>query len=144
MKRARSFFFILGFAAVLGTALCQAPPQADRPQLYLLGDFLVDVSRSAEYEAALKELLSCLAQHSFPLLFDIYATNDGHYFVIYGLKDFSEVDRSGTRPGGTWPGGWGPKAFKPSIAASWSPSSSGSISSGISGPTSPSSRKMSA
>lgn len=88
---------ILSVALLFGASPVLAHPQESPPQLppqlYLMGDFLVDVSRAAEYESALKELLAGLAKHAFPLLFDTYTTDDGHYFVIYGLWDFSEVDR---------------------------------------------------
>jgi hypothetical protein len=58
-----------------------------------MGDFLVDASRTAEYEAALKDLLSSLDKHVFPFRFDIYTTDDSHYFVIYSLENYADVDR---------------------------------------------------
>lgn len=67
----------------------QAPP----PQLYLMGDFLVDASRASEYEAAFKDLLASLAKHGFPILFDTYSTDDSHYYFIFGLENFAGVDR---------------------------------------------------
>jgi hypothetical protein len=79
---------IAGLVALPG--LCAA--QEFAPRLYLMGDFLVDVSRAGEYEAALKDLIAALASSSFPVLFDTYVTNDSHYFVIYGLDNFASVD----------------------------------------------------
>jgi len=93
MKRARILFLALGLVAGFGTALGQSPPQADPPGLYLMGDFLVDASRAGEYEAALKDLLAALADHAYPLRFDTYTTDDSHYFVVYELEDFADVDR---------------------------------------------------
>jgi hypothetical protein len=93
MKRARSIFLIMGLATIFITTICQAPPQNDPSRLYLMGDFLVDASRAGDYEAALKELISHLKKHAFPLLFDTYVTDDSHYFVVYGLKDAADIDR---------------------------------------------------
>jgi len=65
----------------------------DWPQLFLMGDFLVDVSKAGEYEKALKDLIAHLGPNGFPFRFDTYSTDDCHYYVIYGLKGFSDVDR---------------------------------------------------
>lgn len=79
---------IAGLVALPG--LCAA--QEFTPRLYLMGDFLVDVSRAGEYETALKDFIAALASNSFPVLFDTYATDDSRYFIIYGLENFASVD----------------------------------------------------
>jgi hypothetical protein len=98
------------------SALCLVPPdglfsQEPAPQLYLMGNFLIDASRTAEYEAALKDLLGSLGKHGFPVLFDTYSTDDSRYFIIYGLESYAGVDR--------WKEAWrdlalkiGPEAFQ--------------------------------
>jgi len=63
------------------------------PSLYLMADIQVDVSKVPEYEAALKSLITALTDAGFSEVFDTYATDDGRYYVVYGLpKGYSSVD----------------------------------------------------
>jgi hypothetical protein len=85
----------MAFLSILASfALLSLPAgaQETRPKLFLMADALIDVSRAGEYEAALQDLIAALASSSFPVLFDTYATDDSHYFVIYGLDNFASVD----------------------------------------------------
>jgi hypothetical protein len=67
--------------------------QDAEPKLFLMADILVDVAQAGEYEAAMKALLTELAKHGFPLVFDTYSTDDSHYYIIYGLENHAGVDR---------------------------------------------------
>jgi hypothetical protein len=82
-------FAILIFFSFLPASIHSEQAQ---PQLHLVGDFLVDTSRVAEYEAAIKELLSNLQMHGFPFRFDIYSTDDNHYYAVYPLKNYADAD----------------------------------------------------
>ncbi len=93
MKKSRTIIPVLGLAVILGAWPVQAPTQELQPQLFLMGDYLVDVSRAAEYEAAFKDFITTLGKHDFPLLFDTYSTDDSHYYVIFSLKNYADVDR---------------------------------------------------
>jgi hypothetical protein len=93
MKKSRAIIAILGLVVFLGARPAHIHSQELQPQLFLMGDFLVDVSGVAEYEAAFKDLIANLDKHGFPLLFDTYSTDDSHYYVIYGLKNYADVDR---------------------------------------------------
>jgi len=104
MRKAWLGFFVLGLAVLLVAWPDQGLAQENPSQLYLMGDFLVDASRAPEYESALKELLAHLVKHGFPFRFDTYVTDDSHYFVVYGLKGFAEVDR--------WAKAWAELALK--------------------------------
>jgi hypothetical protein len=92
MKKSRPIILILGLTLCLGAWPAIVRSQEAQPQLYLMGDFLVDVSRVAEYEAAVKEIMANLEKHDFPFSVYIYATDDGHYYAIYPLKNYAEVD----------------------------------------------------
>jgi hypothetical protein len=81
-----------GLVLILGVLPGAARSQEAQPQLYLMGDFLVDVSRVAEYEAALKDVLANLKRHGFPFQFDTYNTDDSHYYIIYSLKNYGDTD----------------------------------------------------
>jgi hypothetical protein len=61
-------------------------------QLYLLADWRVDVSRSGEFEAALKELLTVMTEQGFPSAMDTYAMEDGHYYATLALAGHAGVD----------------------------------------------------
>jgi hypothetical protein len=65
----------------------------DWPALFLMGDFLVDISRTGEFEAGLKDLIAELRPRGFSFRFDTYATDDGHYYLVFGLESFADVDR---------------------------------------------------
>jgi len=91
MKRlsiAAAIFMAIGPVHPLPASYQEAPPQ-----LYLMGDFLIDASRVAEYESALKDLLAALDEHGFSVRFDTYSTDDSHYYLIYGIENYAGVDR---------------------------------------------------
>ncbi|MGB7294886.1 MAG: hypothetical protein WBC70_04790 [Candidatus Aminicenantales bacterium] len=92
MKRTRPIILILGLAVLLSAWSVQSRSQELQPQLYLMGDFLVDISRAAEYEAAFKELINNMEKHGFPFHLDTYTTDDSHYYVIFLVKNFADVD----------------------------------------------------
>ncbi len=75
-------------------ALCQDPAApAPPPGLYLMADIQVEVAKAPEYEAALKALIAALMEARFAVVFDTYVTDDGRYYVVYGLdKGYGSVD----------------------------------------------------
>lgn len=92
MKRVRPVgWFIVLIATGVQPALI--PAQEANPAVYLMADVLVDVSQAAEYEAAFKELLGGFKKHAFPFVCDTYSTDDSHYFTIFSLKNYGDVDR---------------------------------------------------
>ena len=93
MKKSRPMILILGVLIFLGAWPAQARSQETWPTLFLMGDFLADVSMAAEYEAALKDLINNLEKHGFPFRFDTYNTDDSHYYLIFGLKNYADVDQ---------------------------------------------------
>jgi len=92
MKKRQPILLILGLALFLGAWPAHVRSQETQPQLYLIGDFLVDVSRAAEYETALKELMGNLEKHAFPFPIHIDSTDDGHYYALYPMKSYADVD----------------------------------------------------
>jgi hypothetical protein len=92
MKKIPPSILIFGFIVLLGARPAEIRSQEAQAQLYLMGDFQVDVSRAAEYESAVKELLANLGKHGFPFLLDTYSTDDSHYFIIYSFKNYSDTD----------------------------------------------------
>ncbi|MBN1224698.1 MAG: hypothetical protein JXB23_15740 [Candidatus Aminicenantes bacterium] len=107
MNRDRWIILILGFIVLLSTRPTQILSQETDSQLYLMGDFLVDVSRAAEYEAAVKEIMADLEKHGFPFSVYVYTTDDGHYYAIYPMKNYDDAD--------LWSKGWGELAQKMGI-----------------------------
>ena len=65
----------------------------DWPALFLMEDILVDISRTAAYETALKELIAELGRSGFPFRFDTYVTDDSHYYIIDGVENYAGIDR---------------------------------------------------
>jgi hypothetical protein len=92
MKPQKAFVSILALVGFLGVLPTAIHPQELQPQLHLVGDFLVDTSRVAEYEAAIKELLANLEKHVFPFALDIYSTDDNHYYLLFPLKNYADAN----------------------------------------------------
>jgi hypothetical protein len=92
MKYNKPSASILGLVVILGVLPAAIRSQEAQPQLYLMGDFLVDTSRAADYETALKELLANLEKQSFPFRLDTYSTDDSHYFLVFPLKNYADAD----------------------------------------------------
>ena len=88
----------------LGGLPAAVSSQDTQPQLSLIGDFLVDTSRVAEYEAAVKDLLANLEKHNFPFSLSTSNTDDGHYYVVYPMKNYADAD--------AWLKAWGELAQK--------------------------------
>jgi len=99
MKPNKPIILAAGLAALLITFPNTAPAQELQPQLHLVGDFLVDTSRVAEYEAAIKELLANLEKHGFPFALDIFSTEENHYYLLFPLKNYADAD--------LWINAWG-------------------------------------
>jgi hypothetical protein len=104
MKKSRFIILILGIFFFLGSWPAQTRSQETQPNLYLMADSLVDVSRVAEYEAALKDLMNSLEKHGFPFGAYVYTTDDSHYYVVYPLKNYADAD--------LWFKAWGDLAQK--------------------------------
>jgi hypothetical protein len=92
MKRHKSLALFFGLAVFLSVLPIAMRSQELQPQLYLVGDFLVDTSRVAEYEAAVKELLANLEKNGFPFRLDTYSTDDSHYYIVYPLINYGDAD----------------------------------------------------
>lgn len=94
MKRLVRSLMVLESAVLFGLAPALVRAQeAPAPNLYLMGDFLVETARAAEYEAGVKDLLAELKTRGFPLQFDTYSTDDGHYYFIYEMNGYAGGDR---------------------------------------------------
>lgn len=92
MEHRKGCLIVLAAAAFLGLLKAAVYPQDTQPELYLVGDFLVDTSRVGEYEAALKDLLANLEKHGFPFSLATSTTDDGHYYVVCSVKNYASVD----------------------------------------------------
>jgi len=92
MEQRKNRLLVLALAVFLGILPASVHSQEAQPQLLLMGDFLVDTSRVAEYETAVKELLVNLEKQGFPFLLDTYSTDDSHYYIVYGLKNYADAD----------------------------------------------------
>ncbi len=92
MNKHRWIILVLGLAAGFAIWPGRALSQESPPQLSLMGDYLVDVSKAKEYEAALRDLMKNLEKHGFPFSVFVYSTDDGHYYAIFPLKDYADTD----------------------------------------------------
>lgn len=92
MKHHKFPALFFGLTVVLGILPAAIFSQEAQPQLYLMGDFLVDTSRVTEYEAAVKDILANLEKHAFPFRLDAFRTDDNHYYIVYPLNNYADAD----------------------------------------------------
>jgi hypothetical protein len=92
MRVMKPVIAMMALSVILSGAPSIPPSGASALRLYLRGDILVDVSRSDEFEAAVKELLAGLAKHGFPFRIDVYSTDDSRYYVDVPLRDHADLD----------------------------------------------------
>ena len=91
-----------------------ASAQALPSSLYLMADIQVVVAKAPEYEAAFKALIAALRDARFAEVFDTYATDDGRYYVVYGLPKGYSRSKTSRQPGAAHPSGSGPTSSSPS------------------------------
>lgn len=71
-----------------------APAQEKKPQLFFIEDDVVKPAMVAQFEAALTETVATLFKaYSWPWPFQVYATEDFHYYILYPFESLSEVDK---------------------------------------------------
>src|SRR4030042_2167936 len=92
MEQRKNRLLGLALTVFLGLLPAAVFSQEAQPQLLLMGAFLVDTSRVAAYETAVKELLANLEKHGFSYLLDTYSTDDSHYYMVYSLKNYADAD----------------------------------------------------
>jgi hypothetical protein len=90
-KLACAFLFLA--VSVLAFAL-PAPAQEKKPQLYFVEDDVVKPAMVAQFEAALKETVTTLFKaYGWPWPFQVYATEDFHYYILYPFESITEIDK---------------------------------------------------
>jgi len=92
MKERRNRIIAIALTSALGLLPTAIFSQENQPPLFLMGDFLIEVSRTAAYEEAFKEVLANLKTHEFPFVLDTYSTDDNHYYVIYSMQSYAGAD----------------------------------------------------
>jgi hypothetical protein len=92
MSKRKPLALILGLAVILGGWPAALAGQEKQPELSLIGDFLVDTSRVAEFEAGLKDLLALMEKHGFSFSLGTSMTDDGHYYMVYPMKGYADLD----------------------------------------------------
>jgi hypothetical protein len=71
-----------------------APAQEKKPQLYFVEDDVVKPAMVAQFEAAMKDVVATLFKaYSWPWPFDVYATEDFHYYTLYPFESLTEIDK---------------------------------------------------
>ena len=92
MRSSTSLILLLALVSASPPLMASQDQPSPPPHLYLMADIQVEVAKAPEYEVALKDLIAALASSAFPVTFDTYATDDSHYYIIYGLESFASVD----------------------------------------------------
>jgi len=69
--------------------------QEKKPRLFLVEDDVVKPALVSQFEAALKETVAdVFTAYGWPWPFDVYATEDFHYYVLYPFESLSEIEKA--------------------------------------------------
>ena len=92
----RNRTWIVSFAVLVacsfGAASLAPAGEEEKGQLSFVEEVTVNPAGVAAYEAAVKEFTSVLADHGFPYAYEAYTTDDYHYYYVYPIKEFADVD----------------------------------------------------
>ncbi|HOW85712.1 MAG TPA: hypothetical protein P5119_00955 [Candidatus Aminicenantes bacterium] len=89
----RVLVFVVLAVGVLTLGLTAAG-QEKKPRLFFVEDDVVKPAMASQFEAALKETVeSVFKAYAWPWPFDVYATEDFHYYILYPFESLSEIDK---------------------------------------------------
>jgi hypothetical protein len=66
--------------------------QGAKAQLYAVWDLKVHPSKSMEYEAAVKEMKDLYIKYKCPFAWNVYKTNDFHYYFLIRIANLTALD----------------------------------------------------
>ncbi|MFB0519560.1 MAG: hypothetical protein ACETWC_09805 [Acidobacteriota bacterium] len=92
MRGKVSILLIVGLVAVLWAVTALAQAEEPKAQLYFVEDVVAKPSMVAEYEAIIKEVVPLCTQHEFPYPFYTYSTDDFHYYFVYPVENYADID----------------------------------------------------
>ena len=94
MRRRIFIFFMVGIMVALCALTTYA--QAEKPpvQFYFVEDNVVKPSKMNQFEAAVKEFLAMIEEYHFPYSFYTYMTDDFHYYFVYPIEGFSDLEKA--------------------------------------------------
>ena len=92
MRGKVSILLMVGLVVTLWAVTALAQAEEPKAQLYFVEDVVMKPSMVAEYEAIIKEVVPLCAQHEFPYPFYAYSTNDFHYYFVYPVENYADID----------------------------------------------------
>ena len=92
MRGKVSIPLMVGLVAVLWAVTALAQAEEPKAQLYFVEDVVMKPSMVAEYEALMKEVVPLCTQHEFPYPFYAYSTDDFHYYFVYPVENYADID----------------------------------------------------
>ena len=84
--------FAVLVACTFGVVSLAPAGEEEEGKLYFIEEVTVKPEGVAAYEAAVKSFSSIMAEHGFSYAYEAYATDDYHYYYVYPIKDFADVD----------------------------------------------------
>lgn len=84
--------FAVLVACTFGVVSLAPAGEEEEGKLYFIEEVTVKPAGVATYEATVKKFSSILAEHDFPYAYEAYTTDDYHYYFVYPIKDFADVD----------------------------------------------------
>ncbi len=83
---------MVGLVVTLWAVAALAQAEEQEAQLYFIEDVVMKPSMVAKYEAVTKEIAPLCTQHKFPYPFYAFSTDDFHYYFVYPLENYADID----------------------------------------------------
>jgi len=94
MRRGIFVFFMVAIMVAIGSLTIYAQAEKPPPQFYFVEDNVVKPSKVNEFEAAAKEFLAMIEKYQFPYPCYTYMADDFHYYFVYPMENFSDIDKA--------------------------------------------------
>jgi hypothetical protein len=92
MKSKISIVLMVGFVVCLCSLTTLAQEVEQKDQLFLIDDYMVNPSMVEEFEAVIKESVALRTQHKFPYFFNTHSTEDFHYYFVWPMENYADID----------------------------------------------------
>jgi len=91
--RSKAVIVLLIFVLLLCAFHAFAQAQEEQPQLMMVWDMVVKPSMVNEFDAAVKNEVAFYAGYDFPYGWNVYSTNDYHYYFTMPVMNYTEIDK---------------------------------------------------
>lgn len=92
MRSKISIFLMVSLTVSLCVLTTLAQDKEQEGRLFLIAEVVVKPSMASKYEAHVKEVLELAIKHNYPFPYNVFSTNDYHYYYAFPMKNFADMD----------------------------------------------------